>query len=545
MAKDIFSKITFKDYNNTLEKILENKNFSEDVKNLLLSMLYKIENAYEDYLNVKVNACTKKEFVKKIIKIIDEQCNEIEFIRPISENEKYIIDKSNGIIKTFQNENILLQAIVELAQKNIEFEEKHDLIKEPLKEMLITGNRMNQVEIVRDFNGWSWDTPIKDIENINYNTIFQIFLILFGNTFMDEVLDDVKENEEDDNIPNNVILRSKYNEDFGLTIDETRNIEKVDYIDLMQEKLVDEFGEELAIKFWKSLKRNIITIYANKNVEYKKDVINKMLEEKRKQRKMQNNKKFLEDISIKKKKINQNIKEIDTLLNNSKELKEEYDRRNKKLDKEDKIFSVSHLVIMLEKQRNDYLEEIKNLNKLIEPMEFVKVKKQVEDNVSFYESLNMNIQEDIEEETNNDEIEKLSELKKIFLECLEKRIENALKKEEIEKLIYELRYFELLPRQTLPETIEIVEKMIIRKACEMKILTKFSEDENLNASILKNIFTSRIITIQNIVVSLKYNETILSIEMYDVNIHDKTVNVQITEKTELLVKLKKKIRIWN
>lgn len=79
----------------------------------------------------------------------------------------------------------------------------------------------------------------------------------------------------------------------------------------------------------------------------------------------------------------------------------------------------------------------------------------------------------------------------------------------------------------------------------MKILTKFSEDEKLNVSILKNIFISRIIAIQNIVISLRYEESVLSIEMYDVNIHDKTVKLKITEKTELIVKLKKKIKIWN
>ena len=46
--------IDIKDYNNELEKILENKLFSYDVKNLLLSMLYKIENAYRDYETVKL-----------------------------------------------------------------------------------------------------------------------------------------------------------------------------------------------------------------------------------------------------------------------------------------------------------------------------------------------------------------------------------------------------------------------------------------------------------------------------------------------------------
>ena len=47
MKEDIFSK--FKDYNNELEKILENKDFSKDSKNLLLSMFYKLETSYSDY----------------------------------------------------------------------------------------------------------------------------------------------------------------------------------------------------------------------------------------------------------------------------------------------------------------------------------------------------------------------------------------------------------------------------------------------------------------------------------------------------------------
>ena len=52
--------IDIKDYNNELEKILESKLFSYDVKNLLLSMLYKIENAYKDYETVKVEVPSKE-----------------------------------------------------------------------------------------------------------------------------------------------------------------------------------------------------------------------------------------------------------------------------------------------------------------------------------------------------------------------------------------------------------------------------------------------------------------------------------------------------
>ena len=52
--------IDIRDYNNELEKILENKLFSYDVKNLLLSMLYKIENAYKLSKNIYDDALTQK-----------------------------------------------------------------------------------------------------------------------------------------------------------------------------------------------------------------------------------------------------------------------------------------------------------------------------------------------------------------------------------------------------------------------------------------------------------------------------------------------------
>ena len=103
MAKeDIFSKISrIGNYNNELEAVLEKKAFSEDVKNLLLSMLYKIENAYADYETVKRNVEKKKEYVKNIIQIIEEQCKEIEFVKPytkeceILQGKNFLVDKES------------------------------------------------------------------------------------------------------------------------------------------------------------------------------------------------------------------------------------------------------------------------------------------------------------------------------------------------------------------------------------------------------------------------------------------------------------------
>ena len=65
MKEDFFSK--FKDYNKQLEKILEKKDFSKDVKNLLLSMLYKLDISYNDYSLVKKNCKSKQEYLENIL----------------------------------------------------------------------------------------------------------------------------------------------------------------------------------------------------------------------------------------------------------------------------------------------------------------------------------------------------------------------------------------------------------------------------------------------------------------------------------------------
>ena len=118
----IFSKITSNEYNNRLEKILDNKPFDENVKNLLLSMLYKIENGYNDYIKVKYNAIQKEEFMEKILNIVDEQCFEIKAVTPKTEDSKPLeekdtickIDIDKGYILTYANEEDLLYSLIQM-----------------------------------------------------------------------------------------------------------------------------------------------------------------------------------------------------------------------------------------------------------------------------------------------------------------------------------------------------------------------------------------------------------------------------------------------
>ena len=556
MAKeDIFSRINLKDYNSILENILEQKAFTEDVKNLLLSMLYKIENGYQDYETVKVNVSSKKYFLKKIVQIIKEECNKIELIKPFSEESKileeknvnYIVDKEEGKIIVYPNERMILEALITLNQKEIELEEDYELFALGIKEILSKGNRMNFAEIIRDFNGWSWDITTSQMESKNINVVYQNLLILLGNHFMQTWITDGKEQEEEEiELPNNEILRSKYNDSFGMTKEEVQEDNKIDYMKKMQEILIKKYGEEKSETFINQLIKTAIAIGCNRNKEQKEIALKRQEEIEQKLEKMQDNKKYLEELSEEKKKITLKIKQIDTLLNDEKLLKEEYNERNSKLPNKKKIFSVSHLKIMLEKERKESLDKIKDINRQIKPEEFVKTKRELEEKYKFFKEIG------IEEDKKVDEEKQINELQKCFLECFIEKIRKAETKKEITNLIYEIRYYKQIPYkdaslgkiETNKSKLENIETRLIRKACEQKILTTFSQKESLNKKILENQFNSKIINLENTIYILKYHKGILKIEILDTTIEEETKEIEITEKVELQVRLNKKIKLW-
>lgn len=556
MAKeDIFSKINLKDYNNILENILEQKDFTEDVKNLLLSMLYKIENGYRDYEIVKVNVNSKKYFLKKIIKIIRDECKTIEIIKPLSEKSKileekkvnYIVDKEKGKIVVYPNERMILEALVTLAQKEMILEKEYELFSLGLQDILIIGDRMNFAEVIRDFNGWSWDITTSQMESKNINVIYQNLIILLGSSFLQSWITDGKSQEEEEiELPNNEILRSKYNDSFGMTKEEMEKESRTDYMKKMKELLIKKYGEKKAKDFLKQFIKTVLAVGCNRNENQRQKVLEIQRKIKDNLEKMQDNKKYLEELSNNKKEITLKIKRIDELLSDEKLLKADYEKRNSKLPNKNKIFSISHLRIMLEKERKNNLKEIQKCNKQMDPKEFVKVKKELEDKYQFFQEIGVEERNRVKEEI------QISNFQIYFLDCFREKIHKAETKKEISDLIYELRYYKQIPFQefnlgkvdVLKEKIEDIEKILIRKACELKVLTTFSQRGYLNKSILENQFESKIINLENTIYILKYHKGILKIEIYDTNIEEEIKQIQITEKVELQVKLNKKIKVW-
>lgn len=515
MDKDkIFSKLAPKDYNNELEKILEEKDFSTNAKNLLLSMLYKIEAGYKDYSTVKVMVERKNEYIEKLLEIIKQDLKQIIIITRANEDliedeeeikkNKYIVSPIEGKIELFYpNEKNLLYAIFELNSTSIYFTEEYNLCRISLSELLNIGENMNNVEVLRDFNGWSWTIQEDEIKNLWINLIYQNLIYLLG---FDEITKWIHQTK----IPN--------------------------YVQIIETKIKERYGEKISENILKLICKLSIIICTQTNNKEKERLLQEKQYLEEDIEKLSNRAKLVEEITKQKKELLNEIKEIDKILNDDELLQEEFIARNEKLPEYNKIFSLLHLSEILSKQRKKKLAIIEENNKLLQPNHFVNLKIQKDVQYDLLKTINFKLEDQIC-------TKEIIELQKLFIKCLEIKIQNISEKNETINLIYMLRYYSFLPIEEhvsikeineLKQYLENIQAKIIEKAIEQKILIKISEDENINKIIYMNIFNTRIIKLENINMEISGG----NIKLYDDNILEKEISL-----TENIYEEKLKIKI--
>ena len=201
-----------------------------------------------------------------------------------------------------------------------------------------------------------------------------------------------------------------------------------------------------------------------------------------------------------------------------------------------KIFSVSYLVGILDKERAELIGKIEECNNIILPKEFVEQK---EKEVNFLNDI---------VETNKETA--FIELSTQFLEQA-KNIIIKINEENKEKLInwiYKIRYYRYIPInnnlhikdiETLKTKFEEIIKIIIKKAQQLKIWDIFSDDEVLTYKILKEIFNMKMINLQNLNIQCIYENKVLTVEYYDDTIIECAIKIDIDT-----VKIKKKIKLF-
>lgn len=495
------SKLLQRDYSEELEEICESKRFEKEAQNLLLSMFYKVDGAYNDYKTVKREVPSKEEFLEIIIDIVKKYCKEIEIARPNSELEKELEISKCKIVEEepdnkynkeqrvifFPNEKVILYSIIKAGLEKINA--KLDIKDKAMLWSIQIGRCISASEVIRDFNGFSWSQIINEIESIDCNVIYTDLIYLLGEKYVNNL--------------------------------KSSNIEKIN--NLLNEDLLDKL-QQLSLKF-----------YLSSNEEQAKKVEENLKKNQEKLEKMNNQENFIEDISKNKKKLLNKIKEIDEQLNNPKQLRDEYIKFNKDLPNEKKIFSVSHYEEMIQNERKKILNEIEDYNKLQNPIEFVKIKDELSSKIKYYESLK-NI--------------KIEDVQKKFLEVFSKEINTKNEKNDLIDYIYKIRYLKYLPisKTKMMKDIlsfEEIEKEAITKAIEKNIITPISNNAETDYLLLKSIFNTKNISLETLYIKLTIKDGKLISEIYDGDIIDSTNEVELPKGSNIHLRKTKKVKIFD
>ena len=476
-----------------------------------------METAYDDYKKVKVQVGLKKELLEEIINIINYNCDEIEIVKPKLnektklEDKKYIVEKDKRRIISYPNEKTVFFALNRLKNKEFVLDSKYSIIKKPMEELLNQGYIMDIDEIIRDFDGWTWNTVVDEIENITYNLIYQNIKILLGYDFLKNSMENNKTIDfvaEFENKLNEIYNEKKY------------NISKLIY--------------QIAI---------LVNIKNNNN---KEDILKTKEELSEELKQIENKKEYLQKIANLKKTIGKNIKEIDEKINNNKLLREGFIEENKLLEENKRIFSLSEYSEILQEKRESMLKQLDEYSEIMKPMNFVRKKTELSKK---YELLNeINFDAPLDEEI----YKLLIDLQIKFLKLFNEKIKNIQSRKEIIEYIYLFRYYKLIylnyekqikDVEELQTEIRKTEKHLITKACKLKAMNILCQDIEKNYELVSKILSYNIIELEDVNLEFKKHEKNIVVTIYDDDTIEDSIIYDGNE--ELNVKFNKKMKLFN
>lgn len=498
----MFKKIIKKDKNEELERILDEKQIDEQARNLLQGILYKIEVSYKDYQKVKAIEQTEEQYVDELIMNIKKNCNKIQVVKVSQKledeeldkqlKEKKFIVREDGII-SYPIEEKLLYAIEKKSNNKKILNSKYEETTIAVSDFINVGKNIDRLEVLRDLNGWSWTTIKKEIENIDANLIYQCLQILFGKEFMDNWVKDKD----------------------GI----------IDYFEVMTNE-----GKKYGKQTIERLKELLIKIAMINGVKEKKefsDQVSKRLRKVKKElREYENTEENIERLSDKRKKAMKQLKEIEKILRQESRLMAEYEKR-------EKVENIKVLKKEFVDKRNKLLNEISECNYYLNPMNYMKEKKKLED-----EKVSL----DVKRTTKKQQEALKTEFIQQFLKCFEIKIKNSTE-QEILKLIYQFRYFMCLPYdlesnvkdiKKFEEDIEKTEKLLAQKAIDNKVINKIPFE------VMQHILKTRIIVLEELYYKVEQEEEKYYVQIFDENITEEKFEITTIEK----IKINKKIKIF-
>lgn len=543
----IFKNIMKDDYIYEVEKVLEKKKITNEIKSLVMDTLFKIEETYPNYKRVKVDVLEKKEYINQIIRALKLVENiEVMYMQEkdvLKCVTKTMVDKNeNGYydITIYQNNLSLLYALQTIIHE--EYGGNEIACSDTFTTILKYGGIYSDIEILRDFSGWNWNrNSIKNI-NIYHDIIYKNLLLILG---IDKIIE-LKKTKQCIYFMKKYLLKKYKN----------KNVEKL--IDIIKE-ITFVMGSEEERNLELEANKKIIEMYmAMKDIRKFTQTIN---EEKKKNNKLlakydkilnshkvleREYEEYLKNIEEKEGKPSKTSLNLDKMLDALESNEEENIGKIEKLETEDiERFSIE----IFEKRKKIYNKNLE-LSKIGNPENYVQHKKLLEDKIRHilnYEKVKGNSKK--EEEL----LENLVlEFQKIVYDMLEDRIEVLYTNEEVIDEIYRQRYIRyqnvskdkhIYQISDLYQKMDKILHLIVDKAMKFEVLEKVSEEKNTNYAAVSPALKTEILFLEDVKISIYTGKTTL-LCIYDGNVLIKEIELFDVDPKLISIPTKKKIKLF-
>ena len=543
----IFKNIIKNDYIYEIEKTLEKKGITNEIKSLVMDTLFKIEETYPNYKRIKVDVLEKRDYIREIVVALKKVDNiyimnmqEKDILKCVTDTK---IDKNaRGYydIQIYHNNLSLLYALQTII--NEEYGINEQACSSAFDKILKIGGIYSNIEILRDFSGWNWNrNKIKNF-NIYYDIIYKNLLLILG---IDKMIE-LKKTRQCIHFMKKYLLK-KYKND---------NVEKL--MEILKE-IVFVMSSEEEKKLEIEANKKIIDMYMA----------------------MKDIKKFMQKVNEEKKKNNKLIAEYDKILNSHNVLEREYNEylkaieKSKNEDSSNGSLNIDSIIDILDIEEDNIgkidKEEIKNielfsiqifekrkkiynknleLSKIGNPENYVEHKRILEEKIKYildYEKVKGDAKK--EEEL----LENLMiEYQKIVYDMLEDRIEAIYTNEEVIDEIYRqryIRYQNVLKDKYIYQISDLYQKMdkilhlIVAKAMKFDVLERVSEEENTNYAAVSPALKTEVLSLEEVKVAIYTGKkTLLCI--YDGNVLIKEIELFDVDPKLISIPTKKKIKLF-
>ena len=543
----IFKNIIKNDYIYEIEKTLEKKGITNEIKSLVMDTLFKIEETYPNYKRIKVDVLEKRDYIREIVVALKKVDNiyimnmqEKDILKCVTDTK---IDKNaRGYydIQIYHNNLSLLYALQTII--NEEYGINEQPCSSAFDKILKIGGIYSNIEILRDFSGWNWNrNKIKNF-NIYYDIIYKNLLLILG---IDKMIE-LKKTRQCIHFMKKYLLK-KYKND---------NVEKL--MEILKE-IVFVMSSEEEKKLEIEANKKIIDMYMA----------------------MKDIKKFMQKVNEEKKKNNKLIAEYDKILNSHNVLEREYNEylkaieKSKNEDSSNGSLNIDSIIDILDIEEDNIgkidKEEIKNielfsiqifekrkklynknleLSKIGNPENYVEHKRILEEKIKYildYEKVKGDAKK--EEEL----LENLMiEYQKIVYDMLEDRIEAIYTNEEVIDEIYRqryIRYQNVLKDKYIYQISDLYQKMdkilhlIVAKAMKFDVLERVSEEENTNYAAVSPALKTEVLSLEEVKVAIYTGKTTL-LCIYDGNVLIKEIELFDVDPKLISIPTKKKIKLF-